>query len=233
VSGAKKPARRNAFQPTRKFQGLEKYPEVERALLEQFNALKNDLASMLRQPDVTGLKTRDYFAHEEEVVRCAPGSDGMTLLLPRPRPDNRGSVIVVLLESVELNNLVVQVVGVTINGQSSLTFSNVGRHELQKHHNQCARLPRPARNGRGQRSRSKHAFSAHRGHCNWHARPVHDPCCHQTWRHSRPNAFGGNYFPRSGCGELPRWVRIPTARWDIERIHTHHKEFVQQQQRRP
>lgn len=128
---SKKPARRNAYNPARKLQGLEKYPEVERVLLEQFNALKLDLQESLRQPDVTNLKTRDYFAHEEEVVRCAPGSGGMTLLLPRPRPDNRGSVIVILLESVELNDLVVQTVGGTVNGQASSSLSTVGRTELQ------------------------------------------------------------------------------------------------------
>lgn len=121
------PARKVAFSPIKHLAGLEEMPEAERALLEQLNAIRLDLARLLAPPVVTELKTGDYLAGEWETVRYAPASGGATLLLPTPRLENRGAVVTVLVERVALGSLTVQCVGGLVNDQATQTVSLVCR----------------------------------------------------------------------------------------------------------
>lgn len=117
------PARSAAFLPVKRLQGLEKFPEAERSLLEQLNAIRQDLARLQARPVFTELKTGDYQAREEEYVRAAPGTGGMTLRLPTPRVENRGARVTVLLENVTLASLVIQCVGGLVNGAATQTVA--------------------------------------------------------------------------------------------------------------
>ncbi len=116
-------ARSAAFQPLRKLQGLEKFPEAERALLDQLNAIRLDLARLQAPTTVTELKATDYLARAGETVRCAPGSGGMTLLLPTPTKEIQGESITLLVESVDLSSLVIQCVDGLVSGVSSQTVA--------------------------------------------------------------------------------------------------------------
>lgn len=121
------PTRSAAFQPVRRLQGLEKFPEAERSLLEQLNAIRQDLARLQARPVFTELKTGDYLAREEEYVRYAPGTGGATLMLPTPRPENKGSRVTLLLENVTLGSLTIQCVGGLVNRLTSETISSACR----------------------------------------------------------------------------------------------------------
>ena len=107
--------------------GLEKFPEAERSLLAALNAARVDLARAAGRPVATNLKTTDYLAREEEYVRAAPASGGMTLQLPKATRQNQAARITVLLESVAHADLVVQAIGGTVNTASSLTLGAIGR----------------------------------------------------------------------------------------------------------
>ncbi len=89
-----------ALVPPQRLQGLEQFPEAERSILAAINAARVDLARAAGRPVSTNLKTRDYQAREEEYIRAAPGSSGMTLLLPKATRENLAARITVLLESV-------------------------------------------------------------------------------------------------------------------------------------
>ncbi len=119
-----------ALVPPQRLQGLEQFPEAERSILAAINAARVDLARAAGRPVSTNLKTRDYQAREEEYVRAAPGSGGMTLLLPKATRQNLAARITVLLESVANADLTVQAIGGTVNAASSLTLGAVGRIDL-------------------------------------------------------------------------------------------------------
>jgi hypothetical protein len=121
-------ARRTAFQPIQKIPGLA--PETERALLAQLNAIKLDLAAALSQPRTTELLTTDHMAREGESVRCSPGSGGMTVILPRARPENDNTRIAIMLESVTRGQLVVQCIGGQVNRLVSVTLTSPGLVEF-------------------------------------------------------------------------------------------------------
>lgn len=117
-----------AFQPVRKLEGLEDFPEAERALLQQLNAIRLDFGRALGRPATTELKTRNYVAREEEYVRAAPATGGMTLTLPRATRENLCARVTVLLESVTNADLTVKAIGgSTINAATSLILGAVGR----------------------------------------------------------------------------------------------------------
>ena len=105
-------------------------PEAERSLLEQLNAIRQDLQRLQARPVFTELKTGDYRAREEEFVRCAPGTGGMTLLLPTPTIENRGARITALVERVSLASLVIQCTGGLVNDAASQTVALVCRIDL-------------------------------------------------------------------------------------------------------
>jgi hypothetical protein len=107
--------------------GLEKFPEAERSLLAALNAARVDIARAAGRPVATNLKTTDYLAREEEYVRAAPASGGMTLQLPKATRQNLAARITVLLESVAHADLVVQAIDGTVNTASSLTLGAIGR----------------------------------------------------------------------------------------------------------
>ena len=109
-----------AFTPLKRIAGLDKLPDAERVLLEQLNAIRQDILRLQAPPAVTEAKRSDYLAGEDETVRCAPSSD-MTLLLPKPRIENRGRRVTVLLESVARGSLTVQAVSGLVNGAASLS----------------------------------------------------------------------------------------------------------------
>lgn len=121
------PVRSAAFLPVRHLKGLEQFPEAERSLLEQLNAIRQDLARLQARPVFTELKTGDYLSREEEFVRYAPGTGGATLMLPTPRPENKGSRVTLLLENVTLGSLTVQCVGGLVNRLTRETLSSVCR----------------------------------------------------------------------------------------------------------
>ena len=115
-----------AFTPLKRLAGLAELPEAERALLEQLNSIRLDLARLQAPPVVTELKTSDYLAGEDETVRYAPNG-ASTLLLPKPRIENRGRRVTVLLESVARGALTVQCVGGLVNGAASQAVALVCR----------------------------------------------------------------------------------------------------------
>jgi hypothetical protein len=123
-------ARRPAFQPIQKIPGFEKFPGAERALLAQLNAIKLDLHEALDRARTTELLTTDYMAREGESVRCSPGTGGMTVILPRPRPENDNTRIAIMLESVTRGQLTVQCIGGQVNRLPTITLTTPGLVEL-------------------------------------------------------------------------------------------------------
>ncbi len=108
------------LKPIATIPGLDKEPE--RALREALNALTEQVNQLGKTSRVTSLKTANYAATEGEVVRIRAG---LTLTLPRARPENQGAEIAAMVET-EGTLRVVSVAG-TINYQA---FVNVGTRRL-------------------------------------------------------------------------------------------------------
>jgi hypothetical protein len=70
--------------------------EAERALTEYINKLVGIINLQGRTEKLTGLKTANYSAQEDEVVRMKAG---LTMTLPRPRVQNQNREIGVLIET--------------------------------------------------------------------------------------------------------------------------------------
>lgn len=97
--------------------------EAERAVRAEFNRVIKELNLLRRKPPITEQIRANYNAHEGEIVRVL-GDVGVTVNLPRPRVENQGDQIAIMLETP--GSLRVTATLGLINALSSITLTTVG-----------------------------------------------------------------------------------------------------------
>lgn len=97
--------------------------EAERSVRAALNSIVKEVNLLGRRPPITEQIRTDYNAHEGEIVRVL-GDVGVTVNLPRPRVENQGDQIAIMLETP--GSLRVTATLGLINALASITLTTVG-----------------------------------------------------------------------------------------------------------